>query len=220
MEQTNLTSRSRNFIVSGLFLLSTVFLAACGDGRDGRNIEIPGIDGPLVTLHNEHVLISIVFEELKVDGGLRYTIPRLGNSYIEVSPDFNSNGTLMAVYVAIDDILGDNFGRLDPQALPGGRPLPGVASGTLPAIAFSIEKFRNMGFYIGRNVFGVFIPFNNLGDAIGQSIITARFFSSGDRIGNISIVGHDSYGENAGILLMLNMDNQVQRQLKRYTRRL
>ena len=43
-----------------------------------------------------------------------------------------------------------------------------------------------MGFYIGKSVFGVFVPVKGLG--IGNSVVTARFYSSGSRVGNISLV--------------------------------
>ena len=102
---------------------------------------------------------------------------------------------------------------LDPQALPGGRPLPGVPSGRLPAVAFSIEKFRNMSFYIGPQLFGIFVPISKL-DIGENNIITARFYAGGNRAGNLSLVGADENGEYAGALLMLDLSSQTRQLLK------
>lgn len=201
----NLTTmkKTKNGIILGLFLLVSAITTSCGDGSDGRNIQIPGVDGPTVTLNQDNVLIAMVFENIQLDGGLRYPVPKYPNSYIEVSPHLQSGGTMMAVSISLDDVFNGDLQRLDPQALPGGRPLPGVPSGSLPAIAFSIEKFYGMGFYIGKSVFGLFVPIKGLG--IGNSVVTARFYSSGSRVGNISLVGEDTNGENSGILLMLDL---------------
>jgi hypothetical protein len=169
-----------------------------------------------VTLVQDSVLISMIFQSVHLDGGLRYNIPKYPNSYLEISPDLNSAGTLMAINISLKDVLGGVNG-LDPQTLPGGRPLPGVAGGRLPAVAFSIEKFHGMGFYLGPKLFGVFLPIGNLG--IGNSIITARYFTGNNRIGNISLVGQDANGENSGILLMLDMSTSVQSQLKTYAKK-
>lgn len=200
----------------GLLLGLSMMLTACGSGEDRRNIEIPGVDGPTVTLNQDDVLISMVFENVALDGGIRYAIPKYNYSYIEISPDLQSGGTLMSVSVSLDDVFGGQLGQLPAQVLPGGRALPGVASGRLPAVAFSIEKFNDMAFYLGPDVFGLFVP-ANLG--IGQSIATFRFYSSGSRVGNISLVGEDQNGENSGILLMLDMKGSTKKRLKRQARR-
>lgn len=203
-------------LVAAMALSLLMILTGCGDGSDGRNIQIPGVQGPTVTLNQDNILVSFVFENLSLDGGIRYAIPRYPNSYIEVSPDLLSGGTLMAVNLKIDDVFNGGLQQLPAQYLPGGRPLPGVATGRLPAVAFSIEKFRNMAFYVGPQIFGIFVP-ADLG--IGNSIATFRYYTEGSRTGNLSLVGHDANGENSGILLMLDMNSSVQRQLKSVARR-
>ncbi len=45
-------------------------------------------------------------------------------------------------------------------------------------------------------------------------MITARYYTGSNRIGNISLIGEDANGENSGLLLMLDMSTQVQTQLK------
>lgn len=207
---------NRHSVFVGILMSLSLLFTSCGDGTDGRNIDIPGVQGPTVTLNQDNVLIAFVFENLALDGGIRYGIPKYPNSYIEVSPDLQSGGTLMAVNLKIDDVFNGSLNQLPAQLLPGGRPLPGVASGRLPAVAFSIEKFHNIAFYVGPQVFGVFVPVD-LG--IGNSIATFRYYTEGSRTGNLSLVGHDANGENAGILLMLDMSTTVKKRLQSVARK-
>lgn len=196
------------------FLLGVIgasfFSASCGNGQK-VNLEIPGVTGPTVTLIENKVLISAVFENVVIDVGLRYSIPKYPNSYLEISPDFQTGGTVMAVEVALEDILKGQGKLEDPKKLPGGRPLPGVLGGQLPAVAFSIEKFHNMTFYLGNEVFGFFAPIENLG--LRGSIITARFYIKETRAGNLSLVGQDENGEHGGFLLLLSMAGKVKNEL-------
>lgn len=208
----NLFLKSKSLFLS-LVVGSTLLLTSCGGGsQGGSNLQIPGVDGPKIALVQDTVLITAVFQNLQLDGGLRYNIPKYPKSYLEISPDLQSSGTLLAINLSLDDVLDGRLQTLDPQTLPGGRALPGVAGGRLPAVAFTIEKFRNMSFYVGPKLFGVFIPINDPG--IGSSIITARYYVGDNRMGNLSLVGSDVNGENAGILLMLDMGTQVKSQLK------
>lgn len=199
-------TKTKVLLLSGLLTLG-LFSTSCGNGTSASNIQIPGVSKSAITLNNDSVLISFVFQSIQLDGGLRYNIPKYPNSYLEISPDLQSAGTLMSINLAIKDVANGNLQLLDPQSLPGGRALPGVASGRLPAVAFSIEKFKGMSFYVGPKLFGVFIPLKNLG--IGNSIITARYFVSSTRVGNISLVGQDANGENSGILLMLDLSSST-----------
>ena len=163
------------------------------------------------------MLISIVFENLTVEGGLRYPVPKYPNSHIEIAPDFESEGTLMVVAVDLDDIFGGNIDQFDSQTLPGGRPLPGVSSGRLPAVAFSIPKWKNIGFYLGPKIFGLFVPVKGLN--MQGAMLTARFYAGGSRQGNISLVGEDSNGENSGFLLMLDMSSKTKKRLEYLARK-
>ncbi len=207
----NIFSNTKAIVLS-VALSAGILSTSCGDGTSASNIQVPGVNNMSVTLVQDNVLISMVMEGIQLDGGLRYNIPKYPNSYLEISPDLASSGTLMAISVSLKDVFDTSLQQLNPATLPGGRSLPGVAGGKLPAVAFSIEKFKNMGFYLGPKVFGVFIPVKTLG--IGTSIITARYYTGSNRIGNISLVGEDANGENAGILLMLDMSSSTQSQLK------
>jgi len=199
-------TKTKVLVLSALLTLG-LFSTSCGNGTSASNIQIPGVKKSAITLNNDSVLISFVFEAIQLDGGLRYNIPKYPNSYLEISPDLLSGGTLMAINLSIKDVANTSLQLLDPQSLPGGRALPGVATGRLPAVAFSIEKFKGMSFYVGPKLFGVFVPLKNLG--IGNSIITARYYVSSTRVGNISLVGQDANGENSGILLMLDLSSST-----------
>ncbi len=210
MKNSLLKSKS---LVLSLLLAVGLLTTSCGSGESAKNISVPGVSKSSITLANDSVLISFVFDNIQLDGGLRYNIPKYPNSYIEISPDLQSAGTLMAINVGISDALNTKLQTLDPQTLPGGRPLPGVSGGRLPAVAFTIEKFHNMAFYIGPKLFGVFIPLHL---NMPGTMLTARYYVSSSRVGNISIVGEDAQGENSGLLLLLDMSTQVQQQLKSY----
>jgi hypothetical protein len=200
----------KKYVVAGFAMLSLGFATSCGNNSTS-NIQIAGMTGPTVTLMTDNVLISMVFLNMQMDGGLRYNIPKYVNSYLEVSPDLQSNGTLMSVSVSLKDIFNGGLDKLDPQSLPGGRNLPGVSSGTLPAVAFSIPQFHNMSFYLGQSLFGIFIPAKV---GVDGAIASFRYYIAQKAAGTISLVGNDAKGENSGVLLMLNMTGQVQAQLK------
>lgn len=190
--------------------LSLFALIGCGK-ENSSNIQIEGVKGPTITLSQDNVLISMVFENMQLDGGLRYVIPKYKYSYLEISPDLQSSGTLMTVSIGVKDLIDGNLDTLDPQKLPGGRNLPGVASGALPAVAFSIEKFSNMTVYAGKDVFGLFVPAKV---GVDGAIASFRYYIGDKKAGTVSLVGRDENGENDGILLLLDMKGQVKTKLK------
>lgn len=201
---------SAALLIAALFSLTT--LVSCGGGSS--NIEIPGVDGPHISLLEDSMIVQLNFENLHIEGGLRYVIPRYPNSWLEVS-EGAEGGTDMTMSLALSDIMNGDLLLLDPQTLPGGRALPGVAGGSLPAVAFSIESFNNMTFYAGPKVFGFFVP-NEMG--LDNSIATFRYYIGENRAGNISLVGNDADGENGGILLLLDLNSSTKRMLNRYMR--
>lgn len=198
-------------------LLATLLVlsAGCGDGKSKFNPEIPGVQGPTVTIVEQNVLITTIMDNMHVDAGFRYYIPDFPNSYIEISPDPQGDGTFFSISMAITDLFQDYLTDLEPQTLPGGRAFPGLITGKLPAVAYSIEEFQNISFYIGKSLFGLFIPVSTL-DFMGENILPMRFYSGNNRIGNVAIVGKDENGENSGILLMIDMSDKVKAQLKSY----
>ena len=211
MSINNLISWPKALILS-IALSVSLFSTSCGNSS--FQLSIPGVTGPTVTLIGDQVLISMIIQNLQLDGGIRYAIPKYDNSYIEVSPDLQSGGTLFAAYVSLQDLFHGNLNLLPPQYLPGGRPLPGVLAGSLPAVAFSIPKLDNIAFYLGPTVFGIFVPVKM---DIGSTIVTARFYIGKSAAGNVSIVGPDSTGTNSGVLLLLNLSVAQVNSLKNYS---
>ncbi len=205
----------KTLIVGLLISFSAVFGTSCGDSS--TQLQIPGVNGPELTLEQDNLLIAMTFENIQLDGGLRYSIPEYENSYIEVGPDLASAGTLMSISVSLDDVFNDNLQLLDPQKLPGDRNLPGVASGALPAVAFTIPNWSNMTFYLGSKFFGVFVPVKM--DIGTNNIVTARFYSGSVRAGNISLVGADANGENSGFVLLLDLSSSVKKRLKKIAKK-
>jgi hypothetical protein len=201
----------KSYFLTLSMILTLGFASSCGN-NSGKNIEIAGVKGPNVSLMQDSLLVSMVFENVQMDGGLRYNIPKYKYSFLEVSPDAESNGTLMMISISLQDLVGGGLDQLDPQKLPGGRNLPGVVGGKLPAVAFSIEKFNNMSFYLGKDVFGIFVP-STVG--VDGAIASFRYYVANKAAGTISLVGNDENGENAGILLMLNINAQAQSMMKK-----
>ena len=208
--------KARNLFLTLMIAVTAAFSTSCGESS--TQLEIPGVDGPTLTLEEDNLLISMVFEDIQLDGGLRYSIPEYDNSYLEVSPDLSTAGTLMSINVSLDDVFNGVLLLLDPQKLPGDRNLPGVASGSLPAVAFSIPNWDNMTFYLGSKFFGVFVPVSGL-DIGTNNIVTARFYSGKVRAGNISLVGADENGENAGFVLLLDLSSSVKKRLKKIAKK-
>lgn len=197
------------FVVIIPFML--LFSTSCGD-NDLNNIKIPGVTGPKVNIVRDNVVVTLVFETLRIDAGARFPIPNYEHSYVEVSPDLKTGGTMMVASISLQDVFFNDLLLLPKQTLPGGRPLPGVVGGELPAVAFNIPEFHNMTFYIGNDFYGIFFPFHV---GVKGVIATFRFYQDGDRIGHISLVGADENNENAGFLLLLDLSPSMKKRLKR-----
>lgn len=172
----------------------------------GENHPIPGVTGPDVEFVNGYVRVSMVFNDLAVDGGVRIPIPKYPNSSLEFGPDFTSGGSLLVLNVAAGDFLNDRGTFFDPQTLPGGRPLPSVKSGKLPAVAIQVPQLANTVFYIGAEVLGFFVPIKGL-DFLGGGMITPRLYNKNrEPIGILSLVGSDPQGKNSGFLVLMRAD--------------
>ncbi len=193
------------------FMSFGLLFTSCGDS--GTNVTIPGLQGPTVVINGNQVLVSMILENLVIDGGLRYNIPAHPSSYLEIGPDLLSGGTLVSFSFDINDVLNGELRGFDPQSLPGGRALPGVSTGSLPALAFSIERLHNVSIYYGPTAFGVFVP-ANIG--VNGAMASFRYYIDGKRMGNVTIVGADDNGENAGVLLLLDMNATIKSKLKQY----
>lgn len=136
----------KKFMGTGVAVLMAITLTACGGASSGKNPLIQGVTGPDVEVVNGRLLLSMVFNDIHIDGGATIPIPKYPNSSIQVGPDFQSGGTLLQLTVSVADFLGDKGTFFNPQTLPGGRPLPGIAAGVVPAIAIQVPQLMNMVF--------------------------------------------------------------------------
>lgn len=199
-----------------LIAMSLIAMTAAGCGKgNGKNVQIDGVKGPDFNIiyadgKPSMASLSMKFLNMNVDGGLRIQIPHTDNSYLELGPDFETNGTLLALYLDLKDMkfLSNNgLQFLDPKTLPGGRPLPGVSSGTMPAVALEIQKLLDMTVYVGPKAIGLFIPVR-LGN--NNAILTFRFYDTkGNSVGNLSLVGADSEGKHDGIFILFPFSNSM-----------
>ena len=201
------TVRPLMTLIASLSLALSV--SACGKGSS-KNVKIEGVDGPKVNFVDGKLTMAVVLKNAQIDFGVRIPLPYMPQSFLEVGPDFASNGYLINLGVDSKDVIAlakDHVKELDPLTLPGGRPLPGIAEGFLPGLAVQVPKLNDLVFYVGAALFGVFIPVElPWKDYIG----TFRFYDgAGDSIGNISIVGKDSERNTSGFLLLLNLRGKV-----------
>jgi hypothetical protein len=190
--------------------LSILAMASgCGKGS-GKNPTISGVTGPNVSYVNGQFTMSLVLTQLNLVGGGTLPIPHMPNSYLEISPDLQSTGTLIQVGLSPADLAalsGGGVNLLPPTDLPGGRALPGVSGGQLPAVAVQVPSWDNVTFYVGPQIFGLFVPVK-LGLAGYEA--TFRFYdTNGLDIGNISLVGEDTTNANSGFLVLIPIAGQV-----------
>jgi hypothetical protein len=193
-----------------IFAFGTMASLAVSCGDQPQLPEIQGVKGPFFNVMDGKVLISMTLEQMSIIGGARIPLEKLPNSYVEVTPA-QFGGTFFQVALSLEEIEGTDWTLVDPQALPGGRPLPGVVGGQLPSFAVTVPDLADSTFYVSKKVFGFFLPMKV--DAAG-ALITFRLYMQDKHIGNISVVGQDQNGEHSGLLLLLNLNNSGKAQLK------
>ena len=192
-------------MLTSMAVIAALSMTACGGSGTGANPQIDGITGPDVEIVNGRLILSMVFQNVYVDGGVTIPIPKYANSSLQLGPDFLSDGTLLVLTISVPDFLGNLGQGLDPQSLPGGRPLPSVAAGALPAIALQVPQLFNTVLYVGPEVIGFFVPFKKLD--IAGAILSFRFHNkNAEPVGILALVGSDANGANAGILAMMRAD--------------
>ncbi|TNE97274.1 MAG: hypothetical protein EP326_11760 [Deltaproteobacteria bacterium] len=194
-----------------LFLVLTSLTLLFGCNGDSTNITIPGVKGPYLTLERDFARVDASFDNITIDNDLLMPLPDFEESYLSIKS--NGNGGIdFRVGLNWQEILGDDVEVRDPQTLPGGRALPGVPTGALPGVSFTLTNFHNVTIYAGKNFFGIFYPLNL---EIDGSIISSRYYLGKKAVGTLSLVGRDSSGENSGFLLLLAIDDTTKKYLKR-----
>ena len=172
----------------------------------GSNHAIPGVTGPDVELAGGYLRVSMVFNLLSVDAGVRIPIPKYPNSSLEFGPDFLSGGALLTLTVAVADFMNDQGTFFDPQTLPGGRPLPALAAGKLPAVAIQVPQLANTVFYIGKEVLGFFVPIKGLDFMPGLMPYWRHHNKNREPVGILALIGPDAQMKNSGFLVLMRAD--------------
>jgi hypothetical protein len=202
-----------------LSLVALLLAFPMGCGKYTSNIKIDGVKGPTFSNDGNFGVMSMTFENVSMTGAtIHYAIPHLPNSSVDIYGLGENLGTNFDLRISQED-LNDLLERiaqglhLEPRMLPGDRPLPGVAGGKLQSVLFDLGSFKDITVYVGDKNFGIFVPgpIN-----IGPAIATFRLFIAKKRAGNLSLVGPDQNGENAGVLLLFDITAPaVQTWLKR-----
>lgn len=112
-----------------------------------------------LTLSGESVLINFPVKGLHVDIGGRIPIKEIKNAFVDVIPD--PDGTRFAFSIPVAGLSSD-WTSNDPKKLPCGQALPLAAGAVeLPSLAIDVDTKTNLTFYLGKEMFAFFIPFNN-----------------------------------------------------------
>jgi|GEM_PF-5289936 len=191
-------------------LFSLLFSFSCSEGNE---VDFPLIGEPVLSITQDYIKVDMTFETIVLDGALTLAIPEFENSTVDFYADPDpALGTHMTVNLWIGDLLNGDLQLLPPQRLPDGRNLPGVAKGFLPSVAFQVPQMGDMTFYIGKDFFGFFAPYDNKQET--ETMLTARLYNNGARLGNISIVGSEDV-DSRGVLVLMNTDLKVKNRLKK-----
>lgn len=192
------------------FCSMLVLLMSCGN-NESKNIDIAGINGPVLNLDQDNVQLITEFQNISMEGSLKYNVPKFKYSTIELSPSLSEHASKMTVSISLKDLYENKDLLLENQTLPGGRHIPGIPSGRLPGVAFSIENFKGMKIYLSEGHFGIFYP-HEIG--IENAIASFRYYLTKKFVGTISLIGSDDQGENSGFLLLIKIDETMNKQLK------
>ncbi len=191
----------KTLMSAALCLTTAIAFSGCRNGTATGSID--GVQGPNVSYDSKFLTVSMVFNTLQIEGGLSMPVPDHPNSTISLGPDLKTGGTLLTYTIAVPD-LGTSL-NMAPTTLPGGRPLPGVAGGSLPAISFEVPQLQNSVFYVSKQFVGFFVRTDFL--KMQDAIITLRLNDqNGKYMGTVSAVGPDSLKQNAGVLVLLSID--------------
>jgi hypothetical protein len=140
-----------------VFVFLQLALAGCGNKEAGGEGGIEGLGKYKLSLNAGRASLSVVFENLQIDAGVRIPLTRPEGAFVELGPDFDSPGTLFVISVPISSLIQGN-GDLPLAGLPDGRPLPAVTSGVLGVLPLKLPLLGETYLYLGTDVFGIFFP--------------------------------------------------------------
>lgn len=182
-------------------------LAGCGSNTDVSGATgINGVSKYQVTINNGHARLVVVFDNVNIDAGARIPLRRPANAFIELGPDFESGGTMLALSVPLANMFEGGNG-LPSMGLPDGRPLPHIRSGALASMAVDLPVFGQSWLYLARDVFGIFIPVE-LPDF--PLMVTTRIRDDqGNVLGVVSGIPRGRTGSISGVLFLFPIDGGI-----------
>jgi len=197
------------FLKLKTFLLSGALLLATSCGNEPKLPEIPGVKGPAFNVTDGKVMISVKLLKANLNVGAKVPIPKTKESYFEVSPNVVDGGTIVVLYLDIQDLKDINIGIGDANTLPDGRPIPGIPGGTLSDSLRADTELLDMSFYLHQKLFGFFIPLGWDTNGFGgywNVVINKK------NIGMLGAVSSDNHGHGAGFILFLRLDQLKDKQ--------
>ncbi|HXH29226.1 MAG TPA: hypothetical protein VNJ01_00270 [Bacteriovoracaceae bacterium] len=201
----------KNWILSIKALcLCFAILLAPGCKQSGLP-EINGVKGPQFNILNGQVIVTIKLLNANIPAGLKAPIPKTKNSSMELAPNAVDGGMLLVLYLDVEDLRSVDIGIGDGNTLPDGRPLPGVAGGTLEDSIRFDTQYKNISFYYHKKLFGAWIPFGF--ETAGISGYW-QMKVGGKNVGFLGIVGSEGTYKAGGII-MLRLDNLKDKQFKK-----
>lgn len=193
-------------------ILTMALLMATSCGNDPKLPEIPGVKGPLFNLMDGKVVVTVKLLKANLNVGAKVPIPKTKESYFEVSPNLEDGGTLVVFYLDVDDLKNMDIGIGDGNTLPDGRPIPGIAGGTLEGSLRADTELLDMSFYFHKSLFGFYVPLGWNTNGFGgywNVIINDK------NIGMLGAVASDSQGRGAGFILFLRLEQLKNKQFRR-----
>lgn len=179
-----------------LFSLILVF-----GGASKCNWFKPKVTLPDVKLtFGDPVTLSIPLKG-EVSVGVKMDIPDLAGAYVELVPQVGKKDAYVFISVPSKEFENEKFKLRDPATLPGGRALPKIAEGKLPAVAITIPQWNNVVFYLGLEVAGVFTPTRSKEPDVNLTLPFSD--NSGRQIGFITRIPQEN-GANSGYFVSFN----------------
>lgn len=192
------------YIRALLLILPLLFLqTSCASRNSDGSGGVDGIGDFSFDIAGGQASLAVVFPLLEVDAGARIPIQGLGESFIEIGPDFESGGTIFSSSIDIEALFRNRGGLLN-FGLPDGRPIPGIRSGGLPAQVVQLPLFGNSLLYRGADIFGMFLPID-LGP-LPLNVTTRMRDQNGNIVGVLTAVAKNGNDSVSGALFLFPIE--------------
>lgn len=182
-----------------MVIVSLIFVFG---GAKKCNWFAPKIKLPDVKLtFGDPVTLTIPLKGQEILVGVKLDIPDVTGAFVELIPQVGNTPASVFLSVPAKAFDSPDFRLRDPGTLPGGRPLPKVSEGKLPAVALVVPQWNNIVFYLGLEVAGLFVP--TKGKDPDMQITFPISDNSGRQIGFITRIPQEN-GENGGYFISFN----------------